>query len=595
MEPCAVINFPGSDGTRNSLEFNAPKEVFCAESHDQVRGVLRQADTRARAGSWVVGFVSYDAALAFDRALRVRSNRGIPAYPLAWFAVFDAPFAFHGASTDKAALGIRQASISHERFYQDIAAIRQAIRNGDVYQVNHTLRLHGSYTGEDLALFHRLQRAQPDSYAAYLNIGQWRILSVSPELFFRRDGNILTAKPMKGTAGRGRYPEEEEENAAALRASEKNRAENLMIVDLLRNDLSRIAMPNSVRVQELFSIERHPTLLQMTSTITAQAKPGTALDDIFAALFPCGSVTGAPKIKAMEIIAKNETEPRGIYCGAIGLLRPGGDATFNVAIRTVTLNSTDSTATCGIGSGVVWDSSASDEYEEVMLKSRFLDEEPEDFRLLETMRLQEGRYARLDYHLARLSSSAEYFGRPFDVSLCRTRLSNIASQSGFSTARVRISLDSEGEMDISVYPAPRPVTQPATFEIASSPVSANSVWLYHKTTRRDEFERAKAAYADVFDVLLWNEHGELTEFTRGNLVLQKNGRKLTPAIDCGLLNGCLRRELIEEGKIMEARLTLEDLACAQRIWFINSLRGWIEMNRKGSDDSVLPVCRHPGA
>jgi para-aminobenzoate synthetase / 4-amino-4-deoxychorismate lyase len=592
--PCAIIDFPSPDGARNSLEFDSPKIILCAETHDQVRSVLRHADMHARTGSWVVGFVSYDAAPAFDGALRVR---GVPPYPLAWFGVFDAPFSSQteSVSTDKATFGAWQASLSRERFYEDIAAIRLAIRDGDVYQVNHTLRLHGSYTGNDLALFRRLQHAQPDSYSAYFNLGQWRILSVSPELFFRRDGDTLTAKPMKGTAGRGRYPEEDRESAAGLKASEKNRAENLMIVDLLRNDLSKIAMPNSVLVQELFSIERHPTLLQMTSTITAQARPGTALDDIFGALFPCGSVTGAPKVKAMEIIARSETEPRGIYCGAIGLLRPGGDATFNVAIRTVTMNVTDSTAICGIGSGIVWDSSAPDEYEEVVLKSRFLDEEPDDFHLLETMRLESGRYARLDFHLARLSSSAEYFGWSFDLSLCRERLSAIATQARFPIARVRISLDAKGDMDICVSPAPQPIIQPAMFDIYDTPVSPNSIWLFHKTTRRDVFEHAMAAHPDVFDVLLLNEQGELTEFTRGNLVVQKNGRNLTPSIDCGLLNGCLRRELLEEGKITEARLTLEDLECAERIWFINSLRGWVEMVRRRSDESPLPIPPHSRA
>jgi len=285
----------------------------------------------------------------------------------------------------------------------------------------------------------------------------------------------------------------------------------------------------------------------------------------------------------MEIIARSETEPRGIYCGAIGLLRPGGDATFNVAIRTVTMNTTDSTVTCGIGSGIVWDSSAPDEYEEVMLKSRFLDGEADDFRLLETMRLQNGRYARLDYHMARLSSSAAYFGWSFDLSSCRERLSAIATQVRFPIARVRISLDSKGGMDIGVSPAPQPITQPAMFDISDTTVSSSSTWLFHKTTRRDIFEQAMAAHPDVFDVLMRNEQGELTEFTRGNLVVQKNGRKLTPSIDCGLLNGCLRRELLEEGEITEARLNPEDLECAERIWFINSLRGWVEMVRRRPD------------
>jgi para-aminobenzoate synthetase/4-amino-4-deoxychorismate lyase len=586
-EPRAIIDFPAADGTRELLAFETPREILYAESLDQVRNVVCSAELQARAGFWVIGLVSYDAAPAFDAALRVRDSAG--KFPLAWFAVFDGPSSppDEKFSPDEPAFWNWHPGIGHERFHEDIGAIRRAIFDGDVYQVNHTLRLHGSYTGDSLHLFHRLRRTQPDSYAAYLNLGQWRVLSVSPELFFRRTGHVLTARPMKGTARRGRYPEEDRKFAEALQSSAKNRAENLMIVDLLRNDLSRIAVPHSVRVSEMLSVERHPTVLQMTSTVTAQAKPETTLDDIFAALFPCGSVTGAPKTKAMEIIAERETEPRNIYCGAIGLLRPDGDATFNVAIRTVTLDAENSGAACGLGSGIVWDSSAEDEYEEVLLKSRFLSEENGDFQLLETLRLENGRYPRLDHHMARLSASSRYFGRPFDMQLCRKKLDGLAAETGTPAARVRISVDASGAMDIHVTAAPLPVSGPATFAVSDVPVCHDSIWLFHKTTRRDMFERALAAHPEVFDVLLLNEQGELTEFTRGNLVLQVQGHMLTPAIDCGLLDGCLRRELLDQGKIVEARLTLADLAGAQRIWFINSLRGHIEMSRLAR--SEVPV------
>lgn len=591
--PRAIIDFPAADGTRDLLAFETPREILCAESPGQVRDVVRSAEQHARAGFWVVGLVSYDAAPAFDKTLRVQGSAG--KFPLAWFAVFDGP-AFSPAEefpSDEPAFGNWHPGIGRERFHEDIGVIHRAIFDGDVYQVNHTLRLHGSYAGDSLQLFQRLRRTQPDSYAAFLDLGQWRVLSVSPELFFQRSGHVLTTRPMKGTARRGRYPEEDRKLAEELRFSEKNRAENLMITDLLRNDLSRIAVPHSVRVPEMLSVERHPTVLQMTSTVTAQAKPETTLDDIFTALFPCGSVTGAPKRKAMEIIAERESEPRGIYCGAIGLLRPGGDATFNVAIRTVMLDAVDSSATCGLGSGIVWDSSAEDEYEEVLLKSRFLDEEIGDFQLLETLRLENGHYPRLDYHMARLSASARYFGRPFDVLLCRKKLAALVAETSIPAARVRISLDASGAMDIQVSAAPLPVPGPATFAVSDVPVCRDSIWLFHKTTRREVFERALALHPEAFDVLLLNEQGELTEFTRGNLVLQVQGRMLTPAIDCGLLDGCLRRELLDQGKIAEARLNLADLAGAQHIWFINSLRGHIEMSRVFRSES--PVISHERA
>lgn len=579
METRCVFDFPLGGELRQPLSFGVPREILCATRLAEVRGVLRLAEARARDGAWVAGSISYEAAPAFDAALRVRTG-GM--FPLAWFGVFDAPL----ADETEAPTGLAPApgswvpSVSRELFEADIAAIRQAIFAGEVYQVNHTLRLRSPYAGSDLSLFQRLRASQPNSYAAYLNLGRWRVLSVSPELFFRRDGRTLTTKPMKGTVRRGRWAEEDRQLAEWLAASEKNRAENLMIVDLLRNDLSRLATPHSVCVPALFSIERYPSVMQMTSTITAEVRSEVMLDDIFAALFPCGSVTGAPKVRAMEIIAGLETESRGLYCGAIGLLRPGGDAMFNVAIRSVVLDTAEATATCGIGSGIVWESSAADEYVEALLKSRFLSDAADDFQLIETLRLEGGRYVRLDRHLARLEASARHFCRPFDAALCRRRLDIAAASAACQPARVRISLDRRGRIDIDMGPLPVPVDPDAEFAIAATPVARDSIWLYHKTTQRQVYERAAAAHPHAFDVLLWNEQGELTEFTRGNLVLEIDGCKLTPPIDCGLLAGCLRSDMLDNGEIKEAVLTLDDLARGQRVWFINSLRGSIELRRR---------------
>ncbi|MFA7269740.1 MAG: aminodeoxychorismate synthase component I [Sterolibacterium sp.] len=578
MQPLFVFDFPLAGGVRRPLAFGTPREILCATAPAEVRGVLRAVESRARSGAWVAGCVSYEAAPAFDAALRVRPGGD---FPLAWFGVFDAPLPAGAEDPFYLAPGTGQwqPSVSRAGFDADIAAIRKAIFAGEVYQVNYTLRLHSRHAGSELAWFRQLREAQPNAYAAYLNLGRWRILSVSPELFFRRDGHRLTAMPMKGTAQRGRWPAEDRQIAESLGASDKNRAENLMIVDLLRNDLSRLAMPHSVRVPALFSIERYPTVMQMTSTITAEARPDVALDDIFGALFPCGSVTGAPKVKAMEIIARLETEPRGIYCGAIGLLRPGGDAMFNVAIRSVTLDGTDATATCGIGSGIVWDSCAADEYAETLLKSQFLCDAANDFQLLETLRLEGGRYVRLERHLARLAASARHFCRPFDAARCRERLDSVAAEAGRQDARMRIRLDRRGNIAVAIDPLPEPVEQPAVFAVAATPVARDSLWLYHKTTRREVYERAAAAHPEAFDVLLWNEQGELTEFTRGNLVLELDGRQLTPPIASGLLDGCLRSEMLDNGEITEAVLNLDDLARAQRVWFVNSLRGRIEVRR----------------
>ena len=576
MQPCAIFDFPLSSGQRHPLAFHAPRETLIAESVEQVRGIIRDAESHARNGAWVLGFVSYEAALAFDSRFTVQSNSE---FPLAWFGVFDSAAPYEPKATDNTTCASWSPNVERETYESDIAAIRQAIHEGDVYQVNHTLRLQSRYEGNDISLFHNLRNAQPESYAAYLNIGQWKILSVSPELFFRREGDVITTRPMKGTLRRGRFPEEDLAMADKLRASEKDRAENLMIVDLIRNDLSRIARPNSVRVQELFSIETYPTVHQMTSTVTAKTRPGIALDDIFAALFPCGSITGAPKMKAMEIIAEREKTSRDIYCGAIGLLQPDGDAMFNVAIRTVLLHDKDRTATCGVGSGIVWDSTGDGEFSETILKSRFLNGQEERFLLIETMRLEEESYVRLNYHIARLSASAKYFKRHFDASQCMARLQDFAKKLGKSAYRIRMTIDSAGSLDIESSALPKEAPLHPRFALSRFPVSRESIWLFHKTTKRSLYEEASASFPDAFDVLLWNEQGELTEFTKGNIVLSIDGLHLTPPIECGLLDGCLRRELIDRGEIMEARLTLADLESAEQIWFINSLRGRIEVFR----------------
>lgn len=352
------------------LYFTRPRLLLVAHKLDAVPAVLARADALARAGEWVAGFVTYEAGAAFDPAFRFRPRSALP---FAWFGVFDAP----ARADDSAPAGAVccdgwQPGVERHRYDVDIGRILEHIRAGDVYQINHTIRLLGRFDGDHHALYQHLRAGQPDGYCARLDLGRHRILSLSPELFFRRDGERLVSKPMKGTLARGNTPAADSLCADALRESPKNRAENLMIVDLIRNDMSRVARPHSVRVPALFSVETYPTVYQMTSTVSAELRPDADLADIFAALFPCGSITGAPKIKAMEIIAGLEPEPRGIYCGAIGLLKPGGDAIFNVAIRTLLLDGFTGRAEYGVGGGITADSVAHDEYEEMRAKARIL-------------------------------------------------------------------------------------------------------------------------------------------------------------------------------------------------------------------------------
>ncbi|NMF89638.1 aminodeoxychorismate synthase component I [Aromatoleum petrolei] len=359
------FDFPNLDGHEGPLVFEQPSETIEACEVSQVREAVARADRAAREGKWVAGFVCYEAGAAFDPAFRFRGRAELP---LVWFGVFDTPVGAHARTQASTPAFDWDLSAGRPRYEQDIATILEHIRAGDVYQVNHTLRLAGHYVGDWQCLYEGLRERQATGYCACIELGRHRILSVSPELFFSREKQRLTFKPMKGTARRGASEELDRALRDSLVTAEKERAENLMIVDLIRNDLSRIAQPYSVSVPSMFSVEEYPTVWQMTSTVTADIAPDTGLEEIFAATFPCGSITGAPKIEAMKIIAELETGPRGIYCGAIGMLRPGGDAVFNVAIRTLAVDVVSGTGQYGVGSGITADSIACNEYDEVLAK-----------------------------------------------------------------------------------------------------------------------------------------------------------------------------------------------------------------------------------
>jgi para-aminobenzoate synthetase/4-amino-4-deoxychorismate lyase len=570
------------------LAFGRAHRVLCAQRIDEVCAVIEAAQRCAQAGDWVVGFVAYEAAPAFDAALVVR--RGDEDFPLAWFAVFDPGQVTHDVSVDDEAAACEaqtallplswQADIEQARFDADMVTIRQALHDGVAYQVNYSFRLRTPWmyprsAGKDSYV--QCARRAGVPYAAFLDMGRWQIVSASPELFFSLDGRSIMTRPMKGTARRGRSFEEDERCIADLHRSEKNRAENLMIVDLLRNDLSRIATPFSVKVPALFAIERYPTLLQMTSTIEAQLQSDKRLVDIFAALFPCGSITGAPKASAMALIADKEHAHRGAYCGALGVIRPGGNALFSVGIRTVQIDTLKGQAVCGVGGGIVIDSRAADEYAEALLKAQFLQQRaPAPFALIETLRCEGGYYLRLERHLNRLTGSAQYFQRPCDRAYCRQRLIDAAPPTG--VWRVVLHLGPTGEVDVRVSPAPA-WPQSAFFVLAESVVHRDEVMLYHKSAARVRYEnaltQARVRTPGAFDVLLKNEVGEITEFSRGNIVLEREGALWTPAQECGLLHGCLRQALIDAGVLRTGHFTEADLKEAQQLWFVNSLRGFI--------------------
>ncbi len=557
------------------LCFSQPERVLAATTREDVLPTLRRVvEAVEEEGLHAAGYIAYEAAPGFDRALTVR---GPAALPLLWFGLYRPPEVWRQLPAGGAyTLGDWQPSQQLDSYRQAIARIKEAIARGDTYQVNYTIALGAAWRGDPWGLFVDLANAQRGGYAAYIDLGRHVICSASPELFLDIDGDRVVSRPMKGTAPRGRTLGEDQQHIAALRASRKDQAENVMIVDMIRNDLGRIARFGSVHVPSLLEVERYPTLLQMTSTV--EARSDAPLDAILAALFPCASITGAPKVRTMQLIAGLEGGPRGVYTGAIGYLIPGRRAQFNVAIRTVLVDRPTGQASYGVGSGIVWDSDADAEYAECRLKAQVLTRRFPDFELLETMRWTAADgVARLERHLARLAGSAEYFGFAVDLDVVRDRLAGLDPATTLDPARLRLLAGRRGELRLEAHPLELPAMQgPVRLGLATKPVDADDVFLYHKTTHRLVYETARARRPECDDVLLWNERGELTETTTANLVLAVDGRLVTPPVGSGLLPGVLRAELLEAGVVQDQVLTMDDLARCQTIILVNSLRGWRE-------------------
>ena len=561
--PCAVVQ----EGER-FLAFTAPLATLEARDSGSVLSMLREADSALADGRFVAGFVAYEAAAAFGLATLPPDSEGPP---LVWLGVFEAPCetpwpkALAGPPPEvtwRPALDATSHAARLARLHERIAA-------GDTYQVNFTFPLEAPLEEEPGALFARLLAAQRPRHAAYVDLGRFAIVSASPELFFERESGLIRTRPMKGTAPRGATAEQDDALATALSRSEKERAENLMIVDMLRNDLGRVAELGSVETASLFDVERYPTLLQMTSSVTARSQ--APLSALFEALFPCASVTGAPKKRTMEIVAATEVAPRGVYTGAIGWAGPDGRAHWNVAIRTVVADRDRGFLRFGTGSGVVADSRAASEYEECLLKARILDEPP--FALLETFALLPGEgYRHLDGHLARLAGSARHFGFPLDMRRIEEALRRTAG-GVVGAARVRLALHADGRPEVEATALPLAPARTLQIGLAARPVDPRSIWLYHKTTRREVYDEAAASRPDCDDVLLWNDRGELTESTVASVVVEIGGQRLTPPVSCGLLPGVERQVALAEGRAREGVVRISDLAPGQRLWLLSSLRG----------------------
>lgn len=583
--PLLVFDFaegPGLPPRRRV--FRAPLEVLEARAPGEVPGVLARVEQAAREeGLWAGGWVSYEAAPAFDPALEVA---GPARLPLAWFALFRAPE--EGGvlpAPGPAHFAPWVPGVDAAGHRAGVEAVREAIARGETYQLNLTLRLRSRLTGDARGAWERMAAAQGGPYAAFLSTGRHHVLSASPELFFRREGRRLVTRPMKGTARRGRWEEEDAAVAAALAASPKERAENAMIVDLLRNDLGRVAEVGSVRVPHLFTPERYRTVWQLTSTVEARAREGVGLADLFGALFPCGSVTGAPKVATMALTRRLEGAPREVYCGTVGLVEPGGDATFSVAIRTAWVDAASGEAEYGTGGGVTWDSTPLGEHQEALAKAALLTEGWPPFRLLETLRLTAaGEYTLLARHLSRLASSARFLGVPLGAGAAEAALASHAAAHRGAERRVRLLVDGAGAVEVESAPLQALPPGPLPVALARAPVSRHDRSLFHKTTHREAYVRAREGAPEAaFDVVLWNAEGELTELTTGNLVVEgPDGRRRTPAREGGLLAGTLREELLAAGEVEEAVLPREALQEARRLWLVNSVRGWVEVALLGA-------------
>lgn len=568
--------------------YRNPVRCLVAQTPDQLDELLNDLRVGGRAGLHAAGYFTYEAGLALEPRLRPLLA-DLPPRQLAWFGLFEGHDVMTPEQTEAwltarapqgpAWLGPVKPVTLPEDYAARFDLVHAAIESGDIYQANLTFQNRAALSGHPLALYRALRSRSSAGYGGVICDGDDWLLSLSPELFFSLQQGRATARPMKGTAPRHPDPLRDAEIARALAESEKDRAENLMIVDLLRNDLSRVAMPGSVQVTDLFRIESYPTVHQMTSTVRAAIAPGVDAIDIIRAIFPCGSITGAPKIRAMELLRSIEEVPRGVYCGTIGRIDPSsdgivGDAAFNVAIRTLHIARDAQMVTLGLGSGVVADSASADEWRECLLKGAFLTAATKRFDLIETMGFDPAKgIIRLEMHLERMKASAAALGFSFDRHAVRNALNHACFYLDAPT-RIRLLLAPCGDTAIEMRPAPLPMAEPLRVGVRAMELAGDDLRLVHKTTDRACYDAPRAAAkADcgADEVVFVDADGALTEGSFTHIFVEREGRLLTPPLTSGLLPGILRRDLIEQGRATEARLTPDDL----RDGFLlgNSLRG----------------------
>lgn len=576
------------EANHRSFLFLNPLRQFILRGSQDLPDLFAAIEEIVNGGQYVAGFLSYEALECFY-------GRWVPSWeenriPFAYFNVYASAYIFNHLTGEFEEGGTPPAPLEQQfdsqfelknielkidlsGYSERIEAIKEWIRAGDTYQVNFTDRFKFCFSGSPIGFYRDLLSRQKVSYGAFLNLGETQILSLSPELFFRVQGSSIQTRPMKGTAPRGLDLEEDQLIRERLHRDGKNRSENLMIVDLLRNDLGRICEFGSIQTKDLFAVERYETLFQMTSCISGKLREGIRYGEIFRSLFPCGSITGAPKLRTMQIIRELEKEARGIYTGAIGFFSPHAESSFNVAIRTITLSGQQ--GEMGVGGGIVYDSVADEEYRECLLKASFLRDAPSRFQLIETM-LWDGAYQRLSLHMQRLKKSSEYFAFVWEEEAILEKLFEYASFfAPGKRYRVRLLMEKPGEIDLSSAEIENENT---LFRVAISPVrtSSSDRFLRHKTTNRALYEewRSRALRKGFDEVLFLNEENQVTEGSITNIFIEMGGKLLTPPLSCGLLPGVYRQFLLDSRpEIQQKVLTIGDLQAAQAIYLCNSVRG----------------------
>lgn len=560
------------DFEENQLTFTNPLEIITTTNLTEVGDCLIKIQKAVDDGYYVAGYLSYEVTYTF---FNEKINDKQRTLPLLWFGVFSGPNKSQTSPTTNKHYHIGNWTMleSKDHYMTNFKKIMESIKQHDIEQLNYTTKFQADFQGDSFTYYERLKNAQQSNYSAYLQLEDVDILSISPELFFKVKNNHIYVKPMKGTIHRGKTSEEDEINKNWLQQSTKNKYENKLIVDLMEHELTPITTKDESSHTNLYQIETYPTVHQMISLMKRKLHPHTPITTIIKTLFPCGSISGVPKKETIQLINKLEGFSREVYCGAIGYITPTNEAIFNVPIRTVTIDSQQQLASYSAGGAITKHSTPEEEYGEVLTKTKVLTKPKPDFELLETIGLVDGEYIVLEEHLARLIASANYFDISITKNKVLKKLTSIAASHPLGSWRIRITLSKTGNLHFD-YTETNALNN-FSVGIADKPIDKDDIFHYHKTTNRTIYTRHQKTH--LFDVILWNENQEVTEFTIGNIVVEIDGNYYTPPITCGLLPGTYREFLLKSRQIKEKIVHLSELTSATNIWLINSVRQWVKV------------------